>query len=124
MAMAKSGGGIQSNKLKRVPVKAGKPSTNKVSPAAAAQLGAHLSDHITERGKVLRNPADRLLTGTMPQVPSGNDLARNVGRGGPGAGRNIYRTGTQCLHGKPVQGSPNTARRDILSEFGPERRRG
>jgi hypothetical protein len=123
MARTGEGGGLRARVVVHPGVKYGPASTNKVSPAGAAQLGAHLGDHVTERGKVLANPAAKLLTGTMPQVPSGNDLARNVGKGGPGAGRNIYRSGTQCLHGKPVQGEAKPTPRDVLSEFGPERRR-
>jgi hypothetical protein len=115
-----SGGGIQSNKLKRVPVKAGPPSTNKMSPAAAAQLGAHLGDHVTERGKVLSNPADRLLTGTAPQVRSGNDVAQST-KAGPGGSRNIYPAGTQAKT-PAAAGLPRG--REILGQFGAERRRG
>ena len=57
--------------------------------------------------------------GTIAQVPSGNQVALNVGQGGPGTGRTVYRTGTQQMHGAPVQGQ-SPGQRDILSEFGRE----
>ena len=39
------------------------------------------------------NSALPVNQGTMSQVRLGNDLARNVGGGGPGTGRTVYRTG-------------------------------
>jgi len=34
------------------------------------------------------------------QSPLGNMLARNVGGGGPGAGRDVYGSGAQMIHGE------------------------
>jgi hypothetical protein len=112
MSKARNGGGIQSNKLVNVGVKAGPPRTNIVSPASASQLGRSVA--------FKRDP---LPIGTASQVPLGNQLATNVGKGGPGAGRDVHRSGSQGQHGPAVSGhSPE--RRDILSEFGPEKSKG
>jgi hypothetical protein len=117
MARTGEGGGLRARVVKRVPVKAGAPNLNKVSEAGAAQLGAHLGDHVTDRSRMLSNPAARLVTGKAPDVAQGNDLARNVGRGGPGTGRTIYRAGTQA---KTPPAVPLPRGRDTLGEFGPD----
>jgi hypothetical protein len=105
------GGGINTKEHVRTPVRAGPPNTKVISPSAAANIGASKGDHVTEGGTVQR-PSDPLVAGTRPQVASGNDVARNVGRGGPGAGRTVYRSGTQGVHGSvnpglpPIPGTP------------------
>jgi hypothetical protein len=129
MARAKSGGGATLNKRKEVPVRTGKPQTNKILPAGASQLGQQKGDHSTERRKPSPNPLVQLRDGSAAQVDSGNRRAVEC-KPGPGGGREIFRSGYQSLHGKPVQGEPASAvRRDILREFGREspaslRRRG
>jgi len=100
---AKSGGGIQSNKLVNVGVKSGPPRTNIVSPASASQLGQSVA--------FKRDP---LPIGTGAQVPLGNQLATNVGKGGPGAGRDVHRCGSQGTHGPVAQGeSPRSQPRGL-----------
>jgi hypothetical protein len=49
----------------------------------------------------------------------GNQLSTNVGKGGPGTGRTVMRSGSQSQHGAAVQGSTPPPR-DILSEYGPD----
>ena len=73
MAKIKSGGGLTSNKLVNVGVKAGPARTNIVSPASADQLGQSVA--------FKRDP---LPIGTAAQVPMGNEVALNVKGGGPG----------------------------------------
>ena len=87
MGKATSGGGINSNKFVRSPVSAGPPRTNVVSPGAVSQIGVR---QVTSTGK-----PDPLITRTAPQVPLGNAVALNVGKGGPGVGRDVHRSGTQ-----------------------------
>ena len=111
--MNKLGTGGGSNKQVDVGVKAGPPRTNIVSPASASQLGQSVA--------FKRDP---LPIGTGAQVPLGNQLATNVGKGAPGAGRTLYgQCGSQGSYG-PVAGTPRPPSRDILSEFGPEKRKG
>src|SRR6516225_4953859 len=114
-----SGGGIRSNKLVRVSVRTGPPSTNVISPRGVSQYGYAAGSRLNKTGSfTTENSALPVNAGTMSQVPMGNAVARNVGGGGPGTGRTVHRTGTQSLHGKPV-GSPVQGR-DILGAFGPE----
>jgi len=82
MAKAKSGGGITMNKNVNVGVKVGSRNRDRVTPAGATQPGA-----IEMMG------SRPLIAGTLPalgNVRLGNDLALNVGKGSPGAGRTLY----------------------------------
>jgi len=107
MAMKGSGGGgYGSRPHVEKPIKTGSGSRG-THPGGVAQLGQHVGDHTTNRpgssgyrGEPLHN--DR----NFQPVKFGNELATNVGKGGPGAGRTLYgQSGQQGQHG-PVAGSP------------------
>jgi hypothetical protein len=117
--MAKlSGGGITSNKLVHPNVKTGPASSDKMDPHGVGQIGVAQGSMLNKQGSFTsRNSAVPMNAGTMPQVELGNKVALNVGAGGPGTGRTVYRSGTQQMHGAPVQGS-TPAPRDTLAEFG------
>jgi hypothetical protein len=89
MTKAKSGGGITSNKVRNVGVQTGKAAKG-VSPQAASRIGMQV---VTSTG-VAKVP------GPISK-PLGNELAKNVGKGGPGAGRTVHPSGSQ-------QGTPNS----------------
>jgi hypothetical protein len=55
----------------------------------------------------------------MNPTPYGNAVALNVGKGGPGTGRDVHHCGSQGVHGG-VAGSPKPQGRPILSQYGPE----
>jgi hypothetical protein len=96
---AKSGGGITSNKLVHPNVKTGSAS-RATSPAAAAQLGASVA--------FKREQCD-IGQAYNSGVKLGNEKAQDVGKGGPGTGRTVMRSGSQSLHGPVNQGeSPRT----------------
>jgi hypothetical protein len=109
--MAKlSGGGIESNKLVKPPVHKGGPNRG-VNPGFVSQIGTAVDPKI-----IARTPEYKPAL----QTPAyGNAVALNVGKGGCGTGRTIYKTGTQEQHG-PVAGTVRPAGKDILSEFGPD----
>lgn len=110
--MKKPGGGGKS-KVVHPGIKTGSASRGS-SPAAAGQLGASAA--------FKKDQVDfgRAYTG----APYGNQLATNVGRGGPGTGRTLYgQGGTQGTHG-PIAGSPRPPSRDVLSQFGPNKSKG
>ena len=114
-----SGGGIQSNKLVRPGVRTGPPSTNKISPRGVSQYGYSAGSKLARAGSfTTENSSLPVNAGAMPQVRLGNDVARNVGAGGPGTGRTVYRSGYQAMHGQPV-GSPVQGR-EILGQYGAE----
>jgi hypothetical protein len=118
--MRRTGGGINSRVNKSVGVRNGAPARG-VSPKGVSQIGQGMGDHATGSGKILRGGAERLVQGVGPaggSVPLGNEVARNVGKGGPGAGRTIHKTGSQ--QGMPVTPRPIGPTRDTFSEFGPD----
>jgi hypothetical protein len=73
-------------------------------------------------GHTGKNSAEPVFRGTMPKVMLGNAKALDVQGGGPGKGRTVMCSGSQGQHG-PVAGSPQPQGRDILGDYGPERRR-
>jgi hypothetical protein len=93
-----TGGGVGSNKHIKVQPVGGSPSTRKVAPGMAGNSGRAIGNH-TMQGTTQRN--DPPLH-TPAQAPSrlGNDLALNVGRGAPGAGRFLHgQSGSQGMYG-------------------------
>jgi hypothetical protein len=105
MAMRGSGGGgYGSRPHVEKPVKTGSGS-HSTRPAGVSQIGYQVGDHRTDgrgstgyRGEKLHSPERN-----FQPVKFGNELATNVGKGGPGAGRTLY--GQSGQHG-PVAGSP------------------
>jgi hypothetical protein len=103
--MAKlTGGGILGNKNVNVGVKTGSPSKGS-SPCAAAQIGASTA---FKKENVEVGPAYH------SGVKLGNEKALDVGKGGPGTGRTVMRSGSQSLHGPVNQGeSPRSEPRGL-----------
>jgi hypothetical protein len=122
MAKAVSGGGINSRVVKQVDIKSGSPNLTAYSPRGVSQLGYSPGSTLSKTGAfTTQNSALPLSDGQRRDfVPMGNQLATNVGKGGPGAGRTLYgQSGTQSVHGSVAQGQ-SPGQRDILSEFGRE----
>jgi hypothetical protein len=105
-----SGGGIGMNKNVQVPVKSGSGSKG-ISAGWAGQRGQAQSNHVTEQGgKSTGYRGEPKFTGKNFQPgPFGNEVALNVGKGGPGTGRNVMGCGSQGTHGPVVQGGPPIA---------------
>ncbi len=97
----------------------GQPS-QRVSPGGVSQAGSALGNHSTDSGKNLRGAVEPMYGGSFGGPGStklGNEVALNVGGGGPGTGRTVQHCGTQGTHGPVNPGKPTPAR-DILGEFG------
>jgi len=106
MAKARSGGGITSKNLVHKPVRTGAERRH-IQKAGVAQLGQRQGDHVTERAGSTGYRGESLVGPKHPiSTPLGNEVALNVGKGGPGKGRTIYATGTQCMTGAPDRGNP------------------
>jgi hypothetical protein len=107
MAMKGSGGGgYGSRPHVEKPVKTG-TGPRSARPAGVAMFGTMQGSHSTVgggsetsyRGERLHN--DR----TFQPVKFGNEVALNVGKGGPGTGRTLHgQSGSQGCHGSPAQG--------------------
>jgi hypothetical protein len=74
-----SGGGINSRVVKRVGIKTGPASSNKISPRGVSQYGYATGSMLTrEHSYTTQNSALLVNAGTMPQVPLGNAVPLNV----------------------------------------------
>jgi hypothetical protein len=104
--MAKSGNqGIQSSKLVRPGVRTG-AAREGFNAGYAGQIGAALGSHASDSGKVLTKAPVPMRTAAPVAAAAklGNEVAKNVGAGGPGTGRTVMATGSQGQHG-PAAGS-------------------
>jgi hypothetical protein len=119
-APRRPGGGIGSRVNVSVLVRRGTPARG-ISPGAVSQFGSSVGNHVTEAGSPIGYRGERYLEGKTPAggaVPLGNAVAGNVGKGGAGTGRTIYKTGSQAgMAATPRAIGPA---RDTLREFGPD----
>jgi hypothetical protein len=117
------GGGYGSRQHVTTPVKTGTGSRG-TNPGGVAQLGQKQGSHVT-RGEESNYRGDPLHSGRSFQpVKFGNEVALNVGKGGCGTGRTIYKTGSQGTQGNVAAGNPRPSPdRHILSSYGPDYRR-
>jgi hypothetical protein len=86
-----------------------------INPGGVAQLGSSQGNKATEQGSTLSYRGEPWTVGKTPiSVPLGNSVATNVGKGGPGAGREVFRCGSQgpC---SPTR-SPNATGRSFDSK--------
>jgi hypothetical protein len=119
------GGGIASNKVVQKPVRTGQPA-RQYHQGGVSQFGESVGAHTTNKGETAYR-GDKVRgayrpPGTPGSVPLGNQLATNVGVGGPGKGRTLYgQSGLQGQHGQPASSNAPTKVRDTLAEYGPEK---
>lgn len=114
------GGGLGSRVNKTVPVRTGAPARG-ISPGAVSQFGSSVGNHATGDGPPTSYRGETFLNKLTPAggaVPLGNQVAGNVGKGGPGTGRTVMRSGSQ--QGMPVTPRAIGPTRDTLAEFGPD----
>jgi hypothetical protein len=80
--------------------------------------------HVT-RGEESNYRGDPLHSGgSFQPTRFGNEVALNVGKGGPGTGRTVYASGSQGTQGTTNPGNPRpTPDRHIISSYGPDYRR-
>jgi hypothetical protein len=79
--------------------------------------GSHVTrgEESSYRGEPLHNNR------SFQPVPFGNQVALNVGKGGCGTGRTIYKTGSQGTQGATNSGNPRAVPdRHIISSYGPD----
>jgi hypothetical protein len=124
MARSNAAGGHGSKVVVDKPVRTGDGSKS-ISPGWVGQRGNLQGNHVTESGgKSTGYKGEPKFTGKNFQPTKfGNEVALNVGKGGPGTGRTTYHCGSQDMHGQPAQGNPPAQGRDTLAEFGPDYKR-
>src|SRR5262245_25720570 len=114
MTRGSGGGGYGSRPHVEKFVRTGSGSAS-TRPAGVAQIGNAWGNHATHKGRT-DYTGERLHNrdGNVQPVKFGNEVALNVGRGGPGAGRQVHASGSQSCHGN-VAGTPRPAGRGILN---------
>src|SRR6516162_10124281 len=117
------GGGYGSRQHVEKPIRTGSGSRG-TNPGGVGQLGQAQGTHVT-RGEESNYRGDPLHSGRSFQPTKfGNELATNVGRGGPGTGRDVHACGSQGVHGSTNPGDPRPVPdRHIISSYGPDYRR-
>src|SRR5262245_2331988 len=119
MSNHRPGGGAASNKVVTPSVRTGAPAGG-VRPGYAGQIGTALGNRAMEGVRADR--AAEPMRGPAPYAARlGNEVAGNVGKGGPGTGRIVHASGSQMQHG-PATAAVNkpSLPKDIMSHYGPE----
>jgi len=109
------GGGIASRVNVSQSVRTGTGSRG-THPGGVAQLGQRVGDKATHgdpKGDGYRGEPPHQNRSFQP-VKFGNEVALNVGGGGPGTGRDVHACGSQGTHGA-VAGQRRPAGRGILN---------
>jgi len=108
MAKGSGGGGYGSRQHVERSVKTG-AGNYATRPAGVSQIGYQVGDHTTNRPGSSGYKGEKFHTperNPPMSVPFGNEVALNVGKGGPGTGRTLHgQSGSQGCHGQPAQGS-------------------
>ena len=115
------GGGIASRQHVEKPVKTGSGSKG-ISPGWVGQKGQLQGSHVTNRRDSSYRGEPKFTGKNFSPVRFGNELALNVRGGGPGKGRETMPCGSQGTHGATNPGNAPAKNRDILSEYGPNKR--
>ena len=116
MARGSGGGGYHSRPHVEKSVRTGTGS-HSTRPGGVGQLGQKQGSHVTRhsdsdyRGERLHNPAK-----DFQPVKFGNEVALNVGQGGPGTGREVMSCGSQGTHGSTNPGNPRPNRQRDAAE--------
>jgi hypothetical protein len=101
--------GARSRNVKEVPVRVGRAAQEQ-RPRGVSQIGESIGNKATEGGKVRGVPSEVIQGKRLPpnlSVSLGNAVALNVGKGGPGTGRNLWgKSGTNCTTGPVNPGVP------------------
>ena len=83
---SKAGGRIHSRQVVREGVRTGKGNYG-VNPGYPSQLGNKIGAHATNAGDLKPKPEPMHANAALQTPKHGNEVALNVGKGGPGAGR-------------------------------------
>jgi hypothetical protein len=106
MSGHKPAGGVGSKNIVRPGVRTGAAATG-YNPGRVGQIGSALGNH-AEHGPVRGDPREAPHTARPAggEMRLGNEVATNVGKGGPGTGRRVMASGSQGMHGPVNRGNP------------------
>jgi hypothetical protein len=95
------GGGLHSRNVRHTTAPKVEPRSHRVREPAVAQIGGNYGDHVTRGGSTGWRPGS-IYGGAGYSNPVG---PTNMALSGPGAGRTVMKSGSQCQTG-PVAGTP------------------
>ena len=107
------GGGIASRQRVEKPVKVG-AAARVMRPQGVSQIGSSIGNRVTNSGRTLSGAVEPVRGKALPaglSVPLGNQVALNVGRGGPGAGRVGDQPTTRARRGLTQTSGPRNSAR-------------
>jgi hypothetical protein len=113
-------GGLHSRVVKHTTAPKTEPRARGQNPSAVAQLGAHVGDHVTNRGST-GYKGEQLVRGAGYNAPVGPTSLSN--NGPKGEGRQVHSCGSQGQWGNPAPGNAPAKNHDILRDFGPDYRK-
>jgi hypothetical protein len=107
-----SGGGYKMNKHRDVRAPKAEPRPHARNPARVAQYGQMVGNHVTHTGSTnYKGDPDFTRKGYSP--PVGPTSFSNIG---PGKGRTIYASGSQCQTGTNPGNPRSNPRREALEQ--------
>jgi hypothetical protein len=113
---SKAGGGIGSKVVRHSSNPKTEPRPRAANPGGAAQLGTALGTHVSANGgREVKGAAQPLYAGKGYSTPVGP--TKSVA--GPGGGRDVHRSGSQCMHGSNPGEKPGQARQIIEAAGAP-----
>jgi hypothetical protein len=101
----KPAGGIKSRVNVSPGVRTGSGSKG-ISEGWVGQKGQLQGSHTTDGKETSYRGEPKFSGKNFQPVKFGNEVSLNVGPGGCGTGRTIYKTGSQDQHGAPAPGNP------------------
>lgn len=113
-------GGPGSKSLAKTTIYHSGQPAQKINPGGVAQFGSAVGNHASDSRATTNYRGDPVRMGAMGGMGSvklGNEVALNVGKGGPGSGRTVMRSGSQ---GGVSPATPIGPTKDTLAEFGPD----
>ena len=117
--MTKGNQGYQSRNVRHTSAPKVEPRSHRVREPAVAQIGGNYGGHVTRGGSTGWRPGP-LYGGKGYSNPVG---PTNMALSGPGAGREVMRSGGQGQHGAANPGNAPAKSTDILRQFGPDSRK-
>jgi hypothetical protein len=118
-SQSRAGGGVRSRVVTEKPVRYG-DRARAMSPKGVSQIGTQRGDHATAKARLLKGDVESVRGPLKPAggpggVALGNEVAKNVGKGGAGTGRVLYgQSGSQQQYGAGAGKAPKAGGRDAL----------
>jgi hypothetical protein len=114
-------GGLGSKNVVEKPVRTG-VGARAVNTRFVSRVGQSIGNKVTEKRGTLPSPrADVYEGASYKPIALGNALVNNIGAGGPGAGRQVFKSGMQGQHGAAVNPGRPAPKGELFPGWGSKR---